>query len=284
MKRLGKTAVRAARVAIRRRIIRSAAELAYFLILTFFPLLICINAAAGALNLQESDFYRLLAQVIPSQSLGVVEEYLLYVTLNQTPSLLIGGLILTITSSSAAFRSLLATVDDIYRRPHQSGIWFGIKSVLLSGLLLATVVVGMVILVTGEWFIALLDRLFRVGTLLESWTRLRFPLLFVFLLLMLTLFYAATAARRETGRPPVLRGAVFAAAGLVLTSILFSWFIDRSSRYPLVYGSLTSVIILMIWLYVCGNILLAGTVINYVADLEERGEEDPVVDGKGSLW
>ena len=284
MKRYAKAALQVAAVALRRRVTRSAAELAYFLVLTFFPLLVCINAAAGALNLRESDFYRLLAQVVPAQSLAVVEDYLAYITQNRSPALLIGGVILTITSSSAAFRSLLATVDDIYRRPHQSGIWFGVKSVLLSGLLLATVVVGMVILVTGEWFIALLDRLFRVGTLLESWTRLRFPLLFVFLLLMLTLFYAATAARRETGRPPVLRGAVFAAAGLVLTSVLFSWFIDRSSRYPLVYGSLTSVIILMIWLYVCGNILLIGTVINYVADLRERGEEEPLLEGKGPLW
>ena len=195
MKRHLRTGVRVAAVVLRRRVTRSAAELAYFLILTFFPLLVCINAAAGALNLRESDFYRLLAQVVPAQSLAVVEDYLAYITQNRSPALLIGGVILTITSSSAAFRSLLATVDDIYRRPHQSGIWFGVKSVLLSGLLLATVVVGMVILVTGEWFIALLDRLFQVGALLESWTRLRFPLLFVFLLLMLMPFLIAISYR-----------------------------------------------------------------------------------------
>ena len=58
----------------------------------------------------------------------------------------------------------------------------------------------------------------------------------------------------------------------MLASAVFSFLIDLSSRYSLVYGSLTSIIILMVWLYVCGNILLVGAVINYVAG---RGEDAP---------
>lgn len=265
-------AVKVTAVAIRRRITRGAAQLAYFLILTFFPLLICLNAAAGALSLRENEFALLLTRLVPAQSLGAVEEYLGYIQQNQSPALIAGGLVVTVTSASAAFRSLLSTLDDIYRRPHQRGLWFAVKSVLLSGLLLGAVVVGMVILVTGEWFVARLDRVFQARGLLESWSRLRFPLFFVFLLLVLTLFYAATATRRGRTRPPAVGGAVFASGGLVLASAVFSFLIDLSSRYSLVYGSLTSIIILMVWLYVCGNILLVGAVINYVAG---RGEDSP---------
>ena len=47
-------------------------------------------------------------------------------------------------------------------------------------------------------------------------------------------------------------------------SILFSWFIGMSSRYSLVYGSLASLIILLAWLYFCGNILLMGAVVGQV--------------------
>ena len=56
----------------------------------------------------------------------------------------------------------------------------------------------------------------------------------------------------------------FAAAALVAASILFSWFIGMSSKYSLVYGSLASVIILLLWLYLCGNILILGNVFNCV--------------------
>ena len=70
------------------------------------------------------------------------------------------------------------------------------------------------------------------------------------------------------GTPPPLRRekkvlrltALLSAGALVACSVLFSWFIDMSSRYSLVYGSLASLIILLVWLYFCGNILLAGAV------------------------
>jgi membrane protein len=39
---------------------------------------------------------------------------------------------------------------------------------------------------------------------------------------------------------------------------------SRSTRYSLVYGSLASVIILLVWLYLCGNILILGNVANFV--------------------
>ena len=69
--------------------------------------------------------------------------------------------------------------------------------------------------------------------------------------------YTATATRAQFA-------AILAAVALVAASMLFSWFIGLSSRYSLVYGSLASVIILLVWLYLCGNILILGNVFNYV--------------------
>ena len=57
---------------------------------------------------------------------------------------------------------------------------------------------------------------------------------------------------------------VLSALAMVACSVLFSWFIDMSSRYSLVYGSLASLIILLVWLYFCGNILVIGAVVGQV--------------------
>ena len=51
---------------------------------------------------------------------------------------------------------------------------------------------------------------------------------------------------------------------MVAASAVFSWFIDLSSRYALVYGSLASLIILLVWLYLCGNIVILGSCFNRV--------------------
>ena len=62
---------------------------------------------------------------------------------------------------------------------------------------------------------------------------------------------------------------------MVACSVLFSWFIDMSSRYSLVYGSLASLIILLVWLYFCGNILVIGAVVGQVW-IRGRWRGDPI--------
>ena len=96
-----------------------------------------------------------------------------------------------------------------------------------------------------------------------EWQWFRFLLLFLLVLLFVLLTYRMAAPRGEP-RPPVLSGAFLAAGALVAATALFSWFIGLSSRYSLVYGSLASVIILLVWLYLCGNILILGDVFNCV--------------------
>ena len=86
---------------------------------------------------------------------------------------------------------------------------------------------------------------------------------FVCMLLMLVPIYQLSLNEVEQ-RTMKTTGAVLSSAALVAASALFSWFIGMSSRYSLVYGSLASVIILLVWLYLCGNILILGNVFNYV--------------------
>ena len=61
------------------------------------------------------------------------------------------------------------------------------------------------------------------------------------------------------------------AVALVVASLLFSLIMSRSTRYSLVYGSLASLIILLLWLYLCSNIFILGNVVNCV--LERRRSE-----------
>lgn len=244
---------------------RSAAELAYFLILSVFPLLICVNSFIGLLRLDSNAVMAAAAPFIPQESLGVVGEYLKYITDNQTQGLLVAGVFMTLFTASAAFRALINIMDDIYERQSYKGIGQLIASMLFSVLFLVTIYLSIVVLITGEWLFQLMEQYLHVSTglLPWDWQWLRFLILFCLVLLFVLLVYRLSAPRGKP-RPPLLTGAVLAAAALVAASILFSWFIGLSSRYSLVYGSLASVIILLIWLYLCGNILILGNVFNCV--------------------
>lgn len=251
---------------------RAAASLAYFLILTLFPLLVCVNFFIGLLELDPEAVFSALDPLLPRESLSIILEYLTYVSgipQSQSTPLLLASLFTILLSASAGLRTLLKTMDELYQVRHVSSLRRVVVSVALSILFLLTIYLSIVVIFTGDWFFQLLEarlpsplaELIPLRLLSQLWGWLRYLLLFFCVLLLVLAVY-------RMGTPPPLRRekkvlrltALLSAGALVACSVLFSWFIGMSSRYSLVYGSLASLIILLVWLYFCGNILLVGAV------------------------
>lgn len=246
-----------------RRVSRSSAELAYYMLLTLFPMLIMVIAAVGWLPLKPAAVIAFLKSIIPSQSFDLLLDYVTYVMSHQSKALFVAGLIMSITASSAAFRSLLSISAEIYGRRTFRGIWYFLTSLLFSVLLLVVVYLSLVVVLTGNWFFKWFRSFFYMLPLPTNLRWIRLLILFGVALLFLSLLYRITAPWGNK-RPPVIKGAMIIALLLVGASSLFSTFISLSTRYSTVYGSLASVIILMLWLYLCGNIVILGNVLNYV--------------------
>ena len=251
---------------------RAAASLAYFLILTLFPLLVCVNFFIGLLELDPEAVFSALDPLLPRESLSIILEYLTYVSgipQSQSTPLLLASLFTILLSASAGLRTLLKTMDELYQVRHVSSLRRVAVSVILSLLFLLTIYLSIVVIFTGDWFFQVLEErlppplaeLIPLRLLSQLWGWLRYLLLFFCVLLLVLAVY-------RMGTPPPLRRekkvlrltALLSAGALVACSVLFSWFIGLSSRYSLVYGSLASLIILLVWLYFCGNILLVGAV------------------------
>ena len=251
---------------------RAAASLAYFLILTLFPLLVCVNFFIGLLELDPEAVFSALDPLLPRESLSIILEYLTYVSgipQSQSTPLLLASLFTILLSASAGLRTLLKTMDELYQVRHVSSLRRVVVSVALSLLFLLTIYLSIVVIFTGDWFFQVLEErlppplaeLIPLRLLSQLWGWLRYLLLFFCVLLLVLAVY-------RMGTPPPLRRekkvlrltALLSAGALVACSVLFSWFIGMSSRYSLVYGSLASLSILLVWLYFCGKILLVGAV------------------------
>ena len=254
---------------------RVAAALSYFLILTLFPLLVCVNYMIGLFHLDLENLLRSLDQLLPPGTLAVIGDYLGYVADSQSPALLLASLFTILVSASAGMRTLLAAMDELHE-VHVGPLVRVAFSVALSALFLLTIYLSVVVLFTGEWFFRLLEenlprstaQLLPLDVLEELWPRFRYVLLFCSVLLLVLLVYRAGAPRESVRPAVVLLSSLLAALAISAASAVFSWFIGMSSRYDLVYGSLASLIILLVWLYLCGNLLLLGAVTGRV--LEDR--------------
>ncbi len=252
---------------------RAAAALSYFLVLTLFPLLMCINFLIGLLPISPPQLLDGLDPFLPQDSIQIMLDYLAYVSSipkAQTTPLLLASLFTILLSASAGMRTLLQTMDDLYEVPLSHSLHRIFFSVSLSLLFLLTVYLSIIVIFTGEWFFLVLEQFIPPSIPLPSfssiWQWLRYLLLFSFVFLLVLMVYRAgtpTSIRRQ--HRGILRAtACLSALAMVACSALFSWFIDMSTRYSLVYGSLASLMILLAWLYFCGNIFVFGAIIGRV--------------------
>lgn len=261
-----------------KHISRSAAELAYFLILTFFPVLICLNAFLSILELDLGRLVDSIDTFLPAGVASILGDYIAYISTNQSSGMLIAGGLTALFFAAAAVRGLMNVMEDIYG----SAIFHGIRrmaaSFVIAVLLLVSIYLSVTVVVTGNWFFHLVERLLHLENITDRFNTfqwMKYIVLLGLIFVMVLLLYRVTAPLSRP-RPPVITGAALASVTIAASTLLFSWFIGLSTRYSLLYGSLASVIILLVWLYLCGNILILGNVFNYVWYCHKHQKRDGI--------
>ena len=211
---------------------RAAAALSYFLILTLFPLLVCVNYFIGLFHLDLEKLLQSLDQLLPEEVLGVLADYLVYVAGSESGALLLASLTTILVSASAGLRTLLSAMDSLHQVEHKRVVRRVVLSVLLSALFLLTVYLSVVVIFTGEWFFWLLEEhlprriaeLLPLSALSGLWRWMRYLLLFCFVLMLVLIVYRAGTPRGAVRRPVVALSSLLAALAMVAASAVFSWF------------------------------------------------------------
>lgn len=222
-----------------------------------------MNAFLGLLKLDAIEIIQFAELLIPEVSQEIIETYLSYISGNQSIGLLVAGILMIVTTASAAYRALIRIMAKIYELPPAKGVRHMVTSVIFPFGLLITIYLSIGVILTGDWFMDWLSVKLSIELFANVWKDVRFLLLFlVFFLFVLLISYSTVP--RDTQKMPILIGSIISALALVVSSVLFSQLISLSTRYSLVYGSLFSIVAMLVWLYLCSNILLFGNILSSV--------------------
>ncbi len=255
---------------LNKRISRASAQLAYYMLLSVFPVLMVISTILGMLPIENSDVLTRILASVPSTIGAILEDYLAYVTENQSAALLSGGIIMTLTASSAAFRGLMDIFGEIFGDRVRGGGVGVLFSILMSLGMLVMIYGALLIVLLGDWLLDVVRVLLDIPVLHYGWRLIQILMPFAVIFLFLSLVYRITA-RTPRHKRTICPGALLTSVILVAATLIFSQFITSSSRYATVYGSLASVIILLVWLFLCSNIVIMGNVFNFVwANFEDK--------------
>ena len=259
-----------------------SAQVAYSALFSMFPFLLFLNALGAyipSLHVEEWLLAGLRNLITTDSELYRIVEENIFMEIGATSATLLSiGIVLTLGSASAAVMVLIKAVNRAYGLD-ETRSWYRRRS-MAGGLAVAGAVlipVNVALLVFGSW----IGRRIGIRSGFDSaahalWIGLRWPVVFVLLVLALgAFFYVAPSARQRWYT--VLPGALFSVAGITVTSLGLSWFVSQSVWQVrwLTYGAIGTVIVLLFWAFLIGLMILVGGEINAAvrATVSRRREE-----------
>jgi membrane protein len=255
-----------------------AAELAYYFMLALFPMLIFLTSLVGFLPGAQEAIFNALSKVVPGEAWRLVSETLNDVITNSSGGLLSFGVLGTIWASSSGVSSVMGTLNTAYDvKEERSFVKMRLTAIGLT-LALAMLVVGGAVLIMfshtlSDWLTSTLGlgNVFKVVSTVIGYL---IAIALLFFGIGLLYFFGPNVKQKWHWITP---GAVFAVAAIIIGSLLFSVYLKLGPKYSATYGSLGAVIILMLWLYLVGLVLLVGGEIN--AEVEHASGK-PTIQGE----
>ena len=240
-----------------------SAALAFYLLFMIFPFLIFISALLGLLRLDVAGILLALGEIMPRGVVDLIEVYLTYVSRNPSLRLMMFGLVFSIYFPMRATNSLMRSVRTAYHLgPPRGPARHMLKTLLYTVLLIVTIAAALALMTVGDRVLGYAVVHFRLPSFVaEAWARLRFPAVAVLCYFALFFLYAMAQDTRQPWRN-IWPGTLAALTAWMGLSWLYAFYVDNVANYSVLYGSIGTVIALLIWLNMSSVVLIMGAELN----------------------
>lgn len=249
------------------RVSELAAQLTYYLILSFFPFVIALLQIISFTPLGNMDVVENLLRNFPLQTQEVLIGIIRDVVSSSGATLLSVGVLGAVWSASKGINSLIKAVNRAYDLEELRPFWkLRILSLVMTlGLMLVIILSLGASVLEGVIFDRFIASHFPKGHFLFSLLQTSFVLVSV--IFILTLLYKFSPSIKEgvfITFKESLPGGIFATFSILISSKIFSIYVDNFGNYSKVYGSIGGIIVLLIWLYFTSIIIIMGAELNSI--------------------
>ena len=238
---------------------RDSAALTYYLLFALFPLLIFVSTLLGILELDIDSITAGLAPLLPADVVGVVRSYLEYVAANQSRQLLWFSLIFSIWFPMRSTGCLMHSLRKAFgRSAPENMLLTQLRNLLFTVWMILVIGLTLVLVVVGRRAMHFLSRILPLSeTFIGVWGYLRFIILGLVMAISLGILYQLALGQRRPLRE-VLPGVGSSLAAWLLLSMAFSYYVENMARYAQLYGSIATIVVVLLWLYMSGQVLILG--------------------------
>ncbi|MFC7063706.1 YihY/virulence factor BrkB family protein [Halobacillus seohaensis] len=249
---------------------------AYYYLLAIFPLVILLLSILPYLNITAEEAMSFMQNVLPGGTAEVFQNNIIDLVERPKGGLLTIGIIGTLWSASNGVNAFIQASNIAYNvEETRSFIKVRIMSILLTIGMIIAIGIALVLPIFGDAIITMVSDAFN----LPSQTVVLFQVLrwVISIVVMSTILMALYhfAPNKKFPFKEILPGAIITAILWQLISLAFSFYVSNFANYSATYGSLGGIIILMLWFFITGIILMVGAEVNVVRSRkkEQRAHE-----------
>ncbi|MCI3029134.1 MAG: YihY/virulence factor BrkB family protein [Desemzia incerta] len=242
-----------------------AGELAYFSLLSLFPILLVIANVIPLFPIDVNAVLSYLESAVPPDIFSVIEPILIGYLSSSSGGVISIGLVTALWSASKAFNSLQNILNEVYAvKPRKNFILVRLVSLLVQLAIVSIVGVIIFAFVFGEIIVEFVEGLVNIdlGFIMQI-LQLRWLILLIVLLALFTAVYFLVP-NHHLGIKYAVPGAIFATIGWLALSQGFSIYLQFAGGDAAANATFGVFIILMLWLYLAAMVLLLGGLVNTI--------------------
>ena len=260
-----------------------ASQLAYYFFLALFPALLCFLAIASFFPLQNftDEVLRVLSPFAPREILTLVREQMVRIAEGNKGGLLTLGLLGALWSSSAAMVSVMTAMNRAYDIEEGRPWWrVRLTAIALTVSLSVFIAFAFGLIVAVPEVAEALGRYFSLGNVFVwTWKIVQWPVAFLLVAIGIGLIYYF-APDADQSWVWITPGSLVATTLWLMGSLVFRFYTVSFSNYEASYGAIGGVILLLLWFYLSGLVIVIGAEMN--AEIEHaapwakaKGEKVP---------
>lgn len=246
-------------------------QLAFFIVMSLIPLIALVRLIAAKMGVPLSEI--ILGTVIPKDVNNVINNINSHATgvnINLITFLLLGFIL-----ASNGAHSMIITSNEIYKLDSSDWLRRRIKAILMTFIFVGLFLFIFLVPIFGDQIFAIIESGVKnksgIEVIYRIYHLIKYPIIIAIVYFNIKLIYVMAPDIKIKSKATT-KGAIFTTIGWIIASEVYSIYTTYFVRYDIFYGSISSILVLLIWVYLMAYIFSLGLIINATGTFEENSK------------
>ena len=237
-------------------------HIAFFLVLSIIPIITLIGFIASFFSISIESLIQVATNIVPEEIMDLLMPFVTGKGMDMNIGLF---MVIGFVLASNGPHAIIVACDTLYDEKDKNYLHTRVKAFVLTILLMLLFFFCLVVLAFGN---SILNMILQMDVLSHIHTQLywaflfiKYPFAFILIYWMIKMLYTMAPSKKIPSKS-VTKGALFTTIMWLIVTSIFSFYISHFGSYDLFYGGLSSIIVMMVWVYILSYVLVIGIAIN----------------------